>query len=95
MAYRARMTGPRTMVGLGIEIHLIQLMARWSSDVVYRYVAEAPLSRMTAAYRRGYASQAALEACPSCPSQVVHKESEEPSPNIGEGPMRSGPSVKH
>ena len=65
------------LAGLGIEIHLIQLMARWSSDVVYRYVAEAPLSRMTAAYRRGYSSQAALEACPSCPSQLVHKESEE------------------
>ena len=37
-----RVTGARLMTGMGISIALIQLMARWSSDVVLRYVAEAP-----------------------------------------------------
>ena len=54
-----RVTGARTLAGLGVDIHLIQLMARWSSDVVLRYVAEAPLSSITEAYRHGYATQLA------------------------------------
>jgi hypothetical protein len=72
-----RVTGARTLAELGIEIFMIQLMARWSSDVVYRYVAEAPLSRMTAAYRRGYAAQAGAAASPSC---VLPIACEEPVP---------------
>ena len=71
-----RVTGARTLAGLGVDIHLIQLMARWSSDVVLRYVAEAPLSSMTEAYRRGYASQLAQG------SGLLGQASPEPSPCV-------------
>ena len=40
-----RVTGARLMAGMGISIVLIQLMASWSSEVVLRYVAEAPTAR--------------------------------------------------
>ena len=70
-----RVTGARTLAELGIEIFMIQLMARWSSNVVYRYVAEAPFSRMTAAYRRGYAAQAGAAASPSCVLPIACEES--------------------
>jgi len=46
-----RVTGARTLAALGIDVLLIQLMARWSSDVVLRYVSEAPLAAITDAYR--------------------------------------------
>ena len=59
-----RVTGARTLAALGIDIVLIQLMARWSSDVVLRYVAEAPLATMSAAYRAGYAAKASDPASP-------------------------------
>jgi hypothetical protein len=54
-----RVTGARTLASLGVDINLIKLMARWSSDVVLRYVSEAPLATITEAYRRGYVSQVA------------------------------------
>ena len=53
-----RVTGARTLAALGVSLALIQLMARWSSDVVLRYVAQAPLATMTAAYRDGFAAKA-------------------------------------
>ena len=46
-----RVTGARTLAGMGIDLMLIQLMARWSSDVVLRYVAEAPLAKLSDTYR--------------------------------------------
>ena len=56
-----RVTGARTLAALGVDLVRIQLMARWSSDVVLRYVAEAPLATMTAAYRAGVAAQSVRE----------------------------------
>ena len=56
-----RVTGARTLAALGVDLVRIQLMARWSSDVVLRYVAEAPLATMTAAYRAGFAAQSVRE----------------------------------
>ena len=53
-----RVTGARLMAGMGISVVLIQLMARWSSDVVLRYVAEAPLQGMSDAYRSGLSTSA-------------------------------------
>ena len=53
-----RVTGARLMAGMGISIVLIQLMARWSSDAVLRYVAEAPLQGMSDAYRKGLSTSA-------------------------------------
>jgi hypothetical protein len=58
-----RVTGARTLAALGVDLVRIQLMARWSSDVVLRYVAEAPLATMTAAYRAGVAAQSLREIC--------------------------------
>ena len=53
-----RVTGARLMAGMGISIVLIQLMARWSSEAVLRYVAEAPLQGMSDAYRKGLSTSA-------------------------------------
>ena len=53
-----RVTGARLMAGMGISIVLIQLMARWSSEAVLRYVAEAPLQGMSNAYRKGLSTSA-------------------------------------
>ena len=53
-----RVTGARLMAGVGISVVLIQLMARWSSDVVLRHVAEALLQGMSDAYRRGLSTSA-------------------------------------
>jgi hypothetical protein len=53
-----RVTGARMLAGMGIDLMLIQLMARWSSNVVLRYVAEAPLEKLSASYRGKFAAQA-------------------------------------
>ena len=52
-----RVTGARSLAGMGIDLMLIQLMARWSSNVVLRYVSEAPLQRMSDTYRCKSAAQ--------------------------------------
>ena len=44
------------MAGMGISTVLIQLMARWSSDMVLRYGAEEPLQGMSDAYREGHST---------------------------------------
>jgi hypothetical protein len=44
------------MAAMGIPLLTIQLMARWASDIVMRYVGEAPLMTVTAAYRQANAS---------------------------------------
>ena len=85
-----RVTGARTMAALGIEIHLIQLMARWSSDVVHRYVADAPLSRMTAAYQQGYAAIKRTQSG----TVGVERACEQPlPPNVGDGSKHPSPFV--
>ena len=52
-----RVTGARTLASMGIDLMLVQLMPRWSSNVVWRYVAEAPLEKLSAAYRAEFAAQ--------------------------------------
>ena len=46
-----RVSGAQWLAGIGIPVSTIQLLARWSSDVVFRYIAEVPLSRLTEEYR--------------------------------------------
>ena len=41
--YSLCVTGALLMAGMGISVVLIQLLTMWSSDVVLRYVAQAPL----------------------------------------------------
>ena len=42
-----RVTGAQAMAAMGVDIHIIMIMARWSSDSVLRYVGEAPLEALT------------------------------------------------
>ena len=43
-----RVTGARWLASRGVALLTIQVLARWSSDVVLRYVAETPLQSLTA-----------------------------------------------
>ena len=45
-----RVTGARWLAELGMPLVSIQLLARWDSDVVRRYIAEAPLRRLSQDY---------------------------------------------
>jgi hypothetical protein len=47
-----RVTGAQHLARLGFFFVLIRLMARWSPDVVLRYIAEAPLGTVTETYRK-------------------------------------------
>ena len=42
-----RVTGARWLAGLGLPLVSIQLLARWDGDVFRRYIAEAPLRRLS------------------------------------------------
>jgi hypothetical protein len=46
-----RITGARHLAALDIPVSTIQLLARWGSDTVERYVAEAPLMALTRIYK--------------------------------------------
>ena len=56
-----RITGSQHLAMLGFDIALIQLMARWSSDIVQHYIAEAPLGSVTEKYKQ-LAAGRSLEA---------------------------------
>ena len=45
-----RVTGARWLARVGLPLVTIQLIARWESDVVRRYVKEAPLERLPSEY---------------------------------------------
>jgi hypothetical protein len=45
--HSCRVAGARYMASLGIDLLTIQLLGRWGSDVVLRYVADVPLSAIT------------------------------------------------
>ena len=47
-----RVSGAQHLAKLGFDIVIIQLMARWASGLVLRYVAEAPLGTVTDTYRK-------------------------------------------
>ena len=47
-----RVSGAQWMARMNVPLPLIQLMARWASDVIARYVADVPLSNISAIYRR-------------------------------------------
>ena len=46
-----RVTGAQWLASQGLPLAVIQLIARWDSDVIARYVGEAPLASLTAQYR--------------------------------------------
>ena len=45
--HSARVSGARYWVRIGVEIYKVQLLARWKSSIVLRYVQEAPLQSIT------------------------------------------------
>jgi hypothetical protein len=49
-----RITGARHLASINIAIWLIMLIARWAGKTVMRYVAEAPLKKVTLEYRTRY-----------------------------------------
>ena len=50
--HSARVSGARWLASTGLEIVKLAVLARWSSNVVVRYVSDAPLHRVTADCRR-------------------------------------------
>ena len=46
-----RVSGARKFAAEGLDIGLIMLLARWSSNAVLRYIGEAPLQSLTQTYR--------------------------------------------
>ena len=59
----------------GLELFKLQLLARWSSDVILRYVRESPLSRVTSDYLRESQSHSLDSLLKSLEeSKDMHKE---------------------
>jgi len=50
-----RVTGAQKMAAMGLPLLTIQLIARWSSAIIMRYVGEAPLASVTEEYRKANA----------------------------------------
>ena len=66
-----RVTGARMLAALDLPQPVIMLLARWGSEAILRYVADAPLSRLTEAYleRVQAASVSVLGTVPAdCPT---------------------------
>ena len=49
-----RISGARHLASINISLWLIMLIARWAGKTIMRYVAEAPLKRITLEYRSKY-----------------------------------------
>ena len=47
-----RVTGAQYLAGWGLELYKLAILARWSSPVILRYVAEAPMKSITVDLRR-------------------------------------------
>ena len=67
-----RVTGARMLASLDLPQPVIMLLARWGSEAILKYVADAPLSRLTEAYleRVQSATVAVLGCAPDAPSQL-------------------------
>ena len=52
-----RVSGAQWMARTGVSLPLIQLMARWSSNAIARYVADTPLETISEVYRRATAAK--------------------------------------
>jgi hypothetical protein len=57
-----RVSGSRMLAYANVTIPVIMLMARWGSDVILRYVEDAPLRHITADYVRGSSSSSPAPA---------------------------------
>ena len=71
-----RVSGARHLAGIGIPQAMIMLLARWGSQIVLRYISDAPLRRLTDAYLQCIDPDAADEPPTTCPPlQDIDKES--------------------
>ena len=80
-----RVSGSRHLAALDVPTPIIMRLARWGSDVILRYIADAPLSALTRVYLdRLHLSNAALKAmvppapspaCSTAASAVQHTSS--------------------
>ena len=66
-----RVLGAQHLARMGVDVLLIQLMARWSSDVVLRYIAEAPLATMGSVVRSRCSSSALTSSVDDLRRQVA------------------------
>ena len=57
-----RVSGSRMLAYANVTVPVIMLMARWGSDVILRYVEDAPLRNITSDYVRGASSSTAAPA---------------------------------
>eukprot|EP00972_Heterocapsa_arctica_P067036 9893137-Heterocapsa_arctica.AAC.1 len=67
-----RVTGARWLAAQGMPLLTIQLLARWASAIIMRYVAEAPLEAVTSEYRRAQAS-VSLQAISDLPPEEIER----------------------
>ena len=65
-----RITGAQHLARLGFDVVLIQLMARWASEIVRHYIAEAPLGSITDRYRKLAAGRRLDDVLDSLVSEV-------------------------
>jgi len=78
-----RVSGARHLAKKGIAIPVIELLARWPSDIVMRYLAEAPLLILTDAYKQGGTTVSGTDISdkklePSEPIGVAQQEDGDP-----------------
>ena len=45
-----RVTGARHLAATGVDLLTLQVLARWDSEIILRYVADAPLEQLTSRY---------------------------------------------
>eukprot|EP00971_Amphidinium_carterae_P255328 5068872-Amphidinium_carterae.1 len=50
--HTARVEGARRLTSIGVDMHKVQLLARWASPMILRYAGEAPLDSLTQDYVR-------------------------------------------
>ena len=82
-----RVTGARHLASVDVPLPVIKLLARWGSDVIDRYVAEAPLAALTRVYvdrvQAADAAARALAAAASALPAPPHRRSVLPPGSLG------------
>ena len=58
----ARVSGAQWLVGMGLQLSLVQVLGRWTSYAIHRYVQQAPLSQVPAAASNVLALGGGLDA---------------------------------
>ena len=71
-----RVTGAQFMAAVGVPLLVIQLLGRWQSDIVARYVAEAPLINLTKTYKTARCSLELEQVLSDLKLKVVSTQSQ-------------------